>query len=62
MSASLERIIEEIAALSDQDKARLIRRLREVLSLDADDWARLKLAETAFNFWDNDRDADYDHL
>lgn len=37
MSASLERIIEEIVTLSEQDKARLIRRLREVLSLDADD-------------------------
>lgn len=62
MSASLERILEEIVALSAQDKARLLRRLREVLSLDSDDWVRLKVAEAAFNFWDNDSDADYDHL
>ncbi|MCY0865422.1 MAG: hypothetical protein OWQ57_10760 [Sulfobacillus sp.] len=62
MSASLEHILEEIVALSPQDKARLLRRLREVLSLDSDDWARLKVAEAAFSFWDNESDADYDHL
>jgi hypothetical protein len=61
MSASLERILKEIVALSAQDKARLIRRLPDVLALDSDDWARLKLAEAAFNFWDNESDADYDH-
>ncbi|MCY0878052.1 MAG: hypothetical protein OWU84_03790 [Firmicutes bacterium] len=62
MSASLDRIIEEIVALSEADKARLLRRLREVLPLDSEDWAWLKLAEAAFNFWDNESDADYDHL
>lgn len=62
MSASFERILEEIVALPARDKARLLRRLREVLSLDSDDWARLKLAEAAFNFWDNESNADYDHV
>ncbi len=62
MSASLERIIEEIVALSESDKARLLARLREVFRMEPEDWARLKLAEAAFSFWDNDSDADYDRL
>jgi len=49
MFANLERIIEEMVALSEEYKARLICRLREV-SQNAEDWARLKLAETAFHF------------
>ena len=62
MSANLERIIEEIVALSEHDKALLAARLREVLRLEPEDWARLKLAEAAFSFWDNESDTDYDRL
>lgn len=62
MSASLERIIEEIVALPESDKARLFARLREVFRLKPEDWVRLKLAEATFSFWDNESDADYDRL
>ena len=62
MSVSLERIIEEIVALSESDKARLLARLRAVLRMEPEDWAGLTLAEAAFGFWDNESDADYDRL
>jgi alpha-ketoglutarate-dependent taurine dioxygenase len=62
MSASLDRVVEEIVALSPHDKERLLERLRMLLKMEPDEWARLKLAEAAFAFWNNDSDADYDHL
>ncbi len=62
MFASLERIVEEVVALSESDKARLLARLREVLRMEPEDWARMKLAEAAFSFWDHESDADYDRL
>jgi hypothetical protein len=51
MFASLEGIIAEIIALSEHDEVRLLRRLHEVLPLDSEDWAWLKLSEVALSFW-----------
>ncbi len=62
MAASLERILEEIVTLSPQDQERLLERLRSILPLDVEEWARLKVAEDTFSFWDNESDADYDRL
>lgn len=53
VSTSLERITEEMVALSQCDKARFVARLREALPLEPENWARLKLAQDAFDFWDN---------
>ncbi len=62
MAASLERILEEIVTLSPRDQERLLERLRSMLPLDVEEWARLKVAEDTFSFWDNESDADYDRL
>jgi len=50
MFASLERIFAEIIALSEHDEVRLLRWLHEVLALNSEDWAWLKLSEVAFSF------------
>jgi hypothetical protein len=48
--ASLERITEEIVALPEIHKARLLAQLREVLRMEPEDWARLNSADAAFSF------------
>lgn len=62
MAVNLDRVVEEIVALSPHDKVRLLERLRSILAITPEDWARLKLAEGAFDFWENESDAAYDDL
>lgn len=62
MAVDLDRVVEEIVTLSPSDKARLLKRLWVIFAITPEGWAGLKLAESAFAFWDNESDAAYGHL
>ncbi|MFN4218716.1 MAG: hypothetical protein ACK4HB_05495 [Candidatus Bipolaricaulia bacterium] len=61
MKADLvEEILQKIADLKPEEQRQLLERLPRVLL--GEELAWLKLAEPAFDFWDNDADARYDQL
>ncbi|MCS6902779.1 MAG: hypothetical protein NZO41_00645 [Candidatus Bipolaricaulota bacterium] len=61
MKADLvEEILQKIADLGPEEQRQLLERLPHVLLGEELDW--LKMAEAAFDFWNNDEDARYDQL
>lgn len=61
MSSVLE-ISEAIEKLDVKDQIKLLEVLPEHLKISPDDLAWSRLAESAFEFWDNPDDAIYDQL
>lgn len=59
---SVEEILGAVRDLSPDAQQEVLTRLPSVLSLSQDELAWLRLAEPAFQFWDNPEDAAYDAL
>lgn len=62
MAKKVDRIFEEIKALSENEQRELLSLLPKVLKLSPEDLLWARLAESAFTFWDNPEDAIYDGL
>jgi hypothetical protein len=60
--STVEEIEKAIERLNIAAQVRLLKELPERLKISPDDGARLKLAESAFGFWNNPDDAVYDKL
>jgi hypothetical protein len=60
--STVEEIEKAIERLDVKDQIKLLRELPAHLKISPDDVAWLKLAESAFDFWDNPDDAIYDKL
>ncbi len=60
--STVEEIEKAIERLNVADQARLLKELPEHLKIGPDAAAWLKLAEPAFEFWNNSDDATYDKL
>lgn len=60
--STVQEITEAIEQLDVKEQAKLLRELPSHLKFSLDDISRLKLAESAFDFWDNPDDAEYDKL
>lgn len=60
--STVEQIEQAIERLDVRDQLRLLKELPAHLTVSPDDVAFLKLAESAFAFWDNPDDAAYDAL
>lgn len=59
---SVEQVLGAVRDLPPEAQQEVLARLPSVLSLSADILAWLRLAEPAFEFWDNPEDAAYDAL
>lgn len=59
---SVEQILGAVRDLSPEAQQEVLIRLPSALSVSRDDLAWLRLAEQAFQFWDNAEDAAYDVL
>ena len=59
---SVDDILNALRDLSPEARQEVLNRLPSVLALSSEEIARLRLAEPAFNFWDNPEDAAYDAL
>ncbi|MDQ7054097.1 MAG: hypothetical protein Q9P14_14885 [candidate division KSB1 bacterium] len=59
---SLDDIKEAIKNLTDQEKQELLQELPQLLQIPVDKLAWMKLAESSFEFWDNEEDKIYDQL
>ncbi len=62
---AIEEILQKIVNLKPEERRELFQRLPRALSLaskDSEDGGWLTLAESTFDFWDNDEDARYDQL
>ena len=62
MAKKIDRIFEEIKGLSENEQRELLSLLPKVLKLSPEDLLWARLAESAFNFWDNPEDEIYDEL
>jgi hypothetical protein len=60
--STVEEIQVAIERLDVKEQVRLLQQLPSHLKISVEDLAALKLAETAFEFWDNSDDAAYDAL
>ena len=60
--STVEEISKAIERLDVKEQAKLLQELPDHLKIRPDDVAWLKLAEPAFDFWDNPDDAAYDRL
>ena len=59
---SVEDILSALRDLSPEARQEVLNRLPSGLALSSEEMARLRLAEPAFDFWDNPEDAAYDAL
>lgn len=59
---SVEEILEAVRDLPPEAQQEVLSRLPSVLALSPEELAWLRLAEPAFEFWDNSEDAAYDAL
>jgi hypothetical protein len=59
---SVEQILEAIRTLPPEAQRELVSHLPSVLALSPEALAWLRLAEPAFQFWDNPEDAVYDAM
>ena len=59
---SVEQVIDAVRRLPPDGQREVLARLPSVLALSSEDLAWLRLAESAFEFWDNPEDAAYDAL
>lgn len=59
---SVEKILGAVRDLPPEAQHEVLTRLPSVLSVDLEEPAWLRLAEMAFEFWDNPEDAVYDAL
>jgi hypothetical protein len=62
MAKKMDRIFDEIKSLSEKEQKEFLALLPKVLNLSPEDLLWARLAESAFNFWDNPEDAIYDDL
>lgn len=62
MAKKVDRIFEEIKGLSEEEQKELLSLLPKVLKLSPEDLLWARLAESAFNFWNNPQDEIYDEL
>ena len=60
--STVEQIEQAIERLDVKDQVRLLQELPGHLTVSPDDVALLKLAQSAFAFWDNPDDAAYDAI
>ena len=59
---SLDEIKEAIKNLNEQEKQELLKELPQLLQIPSEKLAWMKLAESSFEFWDNEEDQIYDKL
>ena len=59
---SLKEVEQAIGSFEVKDQEKLLKDLPKILKRSTIDLALLKVAESAFNFWDNPEDQVYDHL
>jgi hypothetical protein len=59
---SVEEVIDALRGLPPEGQREVLARLPSALALSSEDLAWLRLAEWAFEFWDNPEDAAYDAL
>ena len=59
---SLKEVEQAIVSFEVKDQEKLLMDLPKLLKRSTTDLALLKVAESAFNFWDNPEDQVYDHL
>ncbi len=62
LNPKVKQVAEAIESFSPDDQRQLISILPSLLKIPPEDYSWLKLAESAFTFWDNEEDAVYDHL
>ena len=59
---SLKEVEQAIGSFDMKDQEKLLKDLPKILKRSTTDLALLKVAESAFNFWDNPEDQIYDYL
>jgi hypothetical protein len=59
---SVEEVIDAVRRLPPESQREVLARLLSALALSSEDLPWLRLAESAFEFWDNPEDATYDAL
>lgn len=60
--AVLSRVEKAIQSAKPEEQRKFLAKLPHLLKLDATDFAFLKIAEGAFDFWNNPDDVIYDNL
>jgi hypothetical protein len=62
MAKRIDKIFDEIKNLSEDEQKEFLSLLPKALNLSPEDLLWARLAESAFNFWDNPDDQVYDDL
>jgi hypothetical protein len=62
MAKRVDKIFDEIKSLSEDEQKELLSLLPRALNLSPEDLLWARLAESAFDFWDNPDDQIYDEL
>jgi hypothetical protein len=62
LSPRVQQAVGIIEKFEAQEREQFLRLLPKLLSISPEDYAWLKLAESSFEFWDNEEDAIYDQL
>jgi hypothetical protein len=62
MAKRVDKIFDEIKSLSEAEQKELLSLLPRALNLSPEDLLWARLAESAFDFWDNPDDQIYDEL
>jgi len=62
LSPRVQQAVQIIREFKPQERHEFLRLLPDLLYISLEDYGWLKLAESAFEFWDNEEDAVYDQL
>ncbi|RLC98063.1 MAG: hypothetical protein DRI77_05915 [Chloroflexi bacterium] len=62
LSPRVRQVVQIIQEFKFQERDQFFRLLPTLLNISSEDYGWLKIAESAFEFWDNEEDAIYDQL
>ena len=62
LSPRVQQAVHIIQEFEAQERDQFLSLLPKLLGISSEDYGWLKLAESAFGFWDNEEDAIYDQL
>jgi len=62
LSPRVQQVVQIIQEFKIQERDQFLHLLPNLLSISPEDYGWLKMAESAFKFWDNEEDAIYDRL
>jgi len=62
LSPRVRQVVQIIREFESQERGQFLHLLPTLLNISSEDYGWLKIAESAFEFWDNEEDAVYDRL